>query len=443
MFTFADAFAGIGGFHAALSEMGGECAWACENDPAAAAVYYKNWGVDAFRDITEEAPADGVVSVPPHDVFAGGFPCQPFSKSGRQAGMEEARGTLFYNIARILETQRPSIAILENVRNISGPRHEHEWDVIVKTLWDLRYRVSRHAAVISPHLLPPHLGGGPQARDRVFITATYVGDQPDYESLLGKDLPALVAPRAVSGWDPQAWRIEEWLAPKGSAEERRLLKKYGLTDDEKYVIEVWNDFLAHVAVEEKLPGFPIWADELKPEPSEGFDPSLPTWKINFLKKNADLFERYPAEITAWKSRHGGLRDLSPSRRKLEWQAGETKRDLYNCLIQLRPSGVRVKAPTYLPAFVAITQTSIIGPRRRRISPAEASRVQGLPDGFSFGPQADKFSYKQIGNGVHSGVVGYVLRKHVERDREWIPSHIVKAVLSPSGREDQTGDAIAV
>ncbi len=444
MFTFADAFAGIGGFHAALSEMGGECSWACENDPDAAAVYFNNWGTEALRDITEEAPSDGVVSVPPHDVFTGGFPCQPFSKSGRQAGMEEARGTLFYNIARILEAQKPSIVILENVRNIAGPRHEHEWKVIIETLWGLGYRVSKHAAVMSPHLLPRHLGGGPQARDRVFITATYVGDQPDYESLLGKDLPPLVVPRAEPGWDPKDWRIEGWLARRGSVEERALRKRYGLTDDEKLVIGVWNDFLKSAATKEKLPGFPIWADDLKPRPLGGFDQSLPAWKINFLEKNADLFERYPDEITAWKHRHDGLRDLSPSRRKFEWQAGDTKRDLYKCVIQLRPSGVRVKAPTYLPAFVAITQTSIIGPRRRRISPAEAARVQGLPEDFSFGDQADKLSYKQVGNGVHSGVVGYVLRKHVERDRKWIPRRIADAILAPQvSLQFEDDDTIAV
>jgi len=112
VFTFADAFAGIGGFHTALSGLGGNCVWACENDAAAAATYWNNWKVEAFRDITVEAPADGLVSVPPHDVFTAGFPCQPFSKSGQQRGMEEARGTLFYNVARVLETQKPSVVIL-------------------------------------------------------------------------------------------------------------------------------------------------------------------------------------------------------------------------------------------------------------------------------------------------------------------------------------------
>jgi DNA (cytosine-5)-methyltransferase 1 len=439
VYTFADAFAGVGGFHAALSDLGGSCAWACENDSVAAAVYFNNWGVDALRDITVEAPADGLVTVPTHDVFTGGFPCQPFSKSGRQQGMEEARGTLFYNIARVLESQRPSVVILENVRNVAGPRHRHEWDVIIQTLRDLGYRVSDHPAVMSPHLLPPGLGGGPQVRERVFITATYVGDQPDAGSLLGHELPPLLEAKPVAGWDPKSWRIEDWLAAPGTPEERRLRRKYGLTDDEKLVLAVWNDFLKTVAVNEKLPGFPIWADDLRPRPTGGFDARLPAWKLNFLEKNAAFFERHATAITEWKSRWGQLRELSPSRRKFEWQAGDTKRDVYNCVIQLRPSGVRVKAATYLPAFVAITQTSIIGPRRRRISPDEAARVQGLPASFSFGEQSDKYSYKQIGNGVHVGVVKHVMRAHVERDQAWIPRRIVEAVLGRTSSRGLTSD----
>lgn len=434
-FTFADAFAGIGGFHAALSELGGSCVWACENDPAAAAIYWNNWGVEAFRDITVEAPAEGTVTVDEHQVFAAGFPCQPFSKSGRQQGMEEARGTLFYNIARILEQVQPALVVLENVRNLSGPRHTHEWDVIITTLRQLGYRVSARPAVMSPHLLPPQLGGGPQVRDRVFITATYVGDRPDRQRLVDEDLPPLVQRRPVAGWDPSRWCIEDWLAPRGTAEERRLQRDYALTDEEKLVIAVWNDFLKNVATAEKLPGFPLWADEFQPRPADGFDESLPPWKLDFLEKNADFYVRHRRPIDAWKRRWQGLEVIPPSRRKLEWQAGSLNRNLYDCLLQFRPSGIRAKPPTYLPAFVAINQTSIVGPRRRRVSPAEAARVQGLPIGFTFGDQADALSYKQVGNGVHVGVVKYVLQKHVERDRDLLPDNIVEAIATPTTETD--------
>ena len=106
-FTFVDLFAGIGGFHAALSALGGECVYAVEKDPEAAAVYERNWGMTALGDIVEDTTDQMVV--PKHDVLAAGFPCQPFSKSGFQRGMDEARGTLFWNICEILRVRKPTV----------------------------------------------------------------------------------------------------------------------------------------------------------------------------------------------------------------------------------------------------------------------------------------------------------------------------------------------
>ena len=101
-FKYVDLFAGIGGFHAALSAWGGECVMASEIDTDAVKIYRANWGITPKGDITKLAN-ENIVKVPDHDVLVGGFPCQPFSKSGLQKGMDEARGTLFWNIARIIE----------------------------------------------------------------------------------------------------------------------------------------------------------------------------------------------------------------------------------------------------------------------------------------------------------------------------------------------------
>ena len=86
-------------------------------------------------------------------------------------------------------------------------------------------------------------------------------------------------------------------------------------------------------------------------------------------------------------------------------------------MHFRPSGIRAKRPTYLPALVAITQTSIIGSRKRRLSVREAARLQGLPEWFSFGDQNDKSSYKQLGNGVSVGAIWHVVRTTIESHRE--------------------------
>ena len=78
--------------------------------------------------------------------------------------------------------------------------------------------------------------------------------------------------------------------------------------------------------------------------------------------------------------------------------------------------------------MAITQTSIYGPRKRRITPREAARLQGLPDWFEFGDQGDALTYRQLGNGISIGAAYYVLREHVRRDKDDLPAHITGAVL---------------
>src|SRR4051812_13576931 len=203
-FTFVDLFAGIGGFPAALSALGGECVYAVEKDPDAAAVYERNWGLNPLGDIVEDTV--GRMRVPKHDVLAAGFPCQPFSKSGFQRGMDEARGTLFWNICEILRVRRPSVVLLENVRNIAGPRHAHEWKVIIRSLRELGYQVSSQPVVFSPHLLPPERGGRPQVRDRVFILGTYVG-----RGAVGERPEPAVRHEPVGGWSPMKWSLEAHL----------------------------------------------------------------------------------------------------------------------------------------------------------------------------------------------------------------------------------------
>lgn len=105
--TFIDLFAGIGGFHAAGESLGWDCVFANEIDPAAAAIYELNWNQTALGNIHDFTRGNKKKPIPSHDVLFGGFPCQPFSKSGKQLGMEEDRGSLFHDIAFILENTNP------------------------------------------------------------------------------------------------------------------------------------------------------------------------------------------------------------------------------------------------------------------------------------------------------------------------------------------------
>ena len=404
---FVDLFCGIGGFHAALSAVGGECVYAVDIDRAAAAVYERNWGFNPLGDITEVANDDGVV-VPDHDVLCAGFPCQPFSKSGYQRGMDETRGTLYWNILRIIETRKPALVLLENVRNLAGPRHKHEWATIIRTLREAGYLVSDKPSIFSPHLLPPDRGGKPHVRERVFIAAVRADGIEDVWSPL---IPPVAEPRPLEGWSPQRWDLERDLPLDDDVD----VEGCELSESETFWIDAWDDFVTgmwEVRNGVRLPGFPLWGDDWIPESELVIPEDTPKWKADFLVKNSRFYDEHREFIDSWVEKWNFYSDrFPPSRRKFEWQAQDNP-DLWSCVMQMRPTGIRAKRPTYLPALVAITQTSIIGSRRRRLSPREAARLQSLPDWFDFGDQPDSATYKQLGNGVSVAAIWHVLRETV-------------------------------
>ncbi len=425
-FTFIDLFAGIGGFHAALRSLGGECVWASEFDSKASDVYELNWGLRPAGDIVPLT--DPVVSdeIPAHDILCGGFPCQPFSKSGKQKGFKDTtRGTLFFNICQIIEARKPSIVFLENVRNLAGPRQVDTWKTIIQELRNLGYLVSSTPTVFSPHLLPEELGGAPQVRERVFIIGIYVGAELAKTSI---DVAPIVSNQPVDGFDPQKWEIDSFLIPDSKI---KNIENFQLSANEITWINAWDDFVQSIRKvngDQRLPGFPLWADSFKTRLPNRYK-ELPNWKIDFLIKNRDFYIQYKTEIDKWKLRWNQLEDFPPSRRKLEWQA-QDNRSLWDCVMHFRPSGIRAKRATYLPALVAITQTSIIGSRRRRLTPNEAKLLQGLPKDFKFGNQADSSSYRQLGNGVSVGAASFVLaeavKHHADLLRDRAP-HVLNSI----------------
>lgn len=434
-FTFIDLFAGIGGFAAALSAYNGKSVYSVEIDKDAAQVYELNWGHSPLGDITKDAN-DSVMNVPHHDILAAGFPCQPFSKSGAQRGMEETRGTLYWNILQIIKAHHPSIVLLENVRNLAGPRHAHEWEVIIQTLRDEGYVVSSTPAIFSPHLLPKSLGGRPQVRERVFITATHAPDLAETQKT--PDPVATIRDRFLS-WNPQHWDLNADLP----LDEPSQVHGCELSPAERRWIDAWDEWVRlyyELSGGTPPPGFPIWADHWVLNRDLKIGADVPEWKANFLRKNSDLYTKHKKPFDAWLKKHGVLTDAFPaSRRKFEWQAQDLP-TLWDSVMHFRPSGIRAKKPSYLPALVAITQTSVIGPQRRRLSTREAARLQGLPEWFSFGDQKDSATYKQLGNGVNVGVVWHVLRKHVERDQLILRTtdagrKIVESVLAAPGSPD--------
>lgn len=410
---FSDLFSGIGGFHAVGEAFGWSNVYACDIDPKAREIYVKNWGVEPESDLTLDAN-NSVMNVPKHEVLFAGFPCQPFSKSGKQRGMEEARGTLFWNIAKVIEKRRPKILVLENVANLAGPRHKHDWEVILRTLREFGYRVSDEPLIISPHQLKRQYGGRPQNRPRIYIVATFVPSRLRNKFSLntfGVDLTKESLTKENMDWNLNDDLVLKF---KNSEKNNHSLK---LSENELIWLYTWEDLLQRFAFkkgESRLPGFPIWADvwlgNIRVKRND------PIWKKDFIYKNLNFYNENSRKIDSWLRNFDYLESFPPSRRKFEWQAGDAK-SIFECLIQLRPSGIRAKRANYSPAAVAITQTPIIGKLKRKLSVDEVSYLQGLPKWFDFGNQSDNQTYKQLGNGISIGVAYQTIRALVDRDAE--------------------------
>lgn len=418
-FTFVDLFAGIGGFHHALESIGGHCVLAVEKDSACQLVYQSSFPetplIGDIRTITkcgDESEATNAQirrAVPAHDVLTAGFPCQPFSKSGFQQGTrDKTRGTLFHDIMSIVIARKPRLVVLENVRNIAGPRHRETWNLIIHSLREEGYIVAEQPLILSPHQFSKSKGGRPQVRERVFIA----GYRP---TRFGANEELTIEHLLPNSTKMPAWNIENFL---DSDNEIKELERYQLSTDELSWIEAWQNFV-EVVPDDDLPGFPIWVDSFTEKYRRRSD--FPDWKNDFVQKNHSFYTgsiKRQHAIDRWLNKTWGpekksIFEFPQSRRKFEWQARSvqptrSERDLSKLVVQLRPSGIRVKSATYLPALVASNQTSIIGSRMRRITPIEAARLQGFPERiFRKGNFPLASSYRQLGNAVNVGVVRLV------------------------------------
>lgn len=176
-FTFIDLFAGIGGMRIGFQKGGGTCVFSSEFEKNAQATYCENHGDFPFGDITKIPVAD----IPEHDVLIAGFPCQPFSHAGLKKGIDDTRGTLFYNIASILKEKKPKIALLENVKGLISNDKGNTLQVVLKTLIEIGYSCNIDREIIingTPKQLQAEAKkmvlrsvdfGVPQNRQRIYI----------------------------------------------------------------------------------------------------------------------------------------------------------------------------------------------------------------------------------------------------------------------------------
>ncbi len=158
-FKQIDLFAGIGGIRQAFQRQGGYNVYSSEWDKFAQTTYRINFGETPDGDITQVNEND----IPDHDILLGGFPCQPFSQAGLHKGFEDARGTLFFDVARIIKAKRPKAFLLENVKQLKGHDKGNTIRVILSVLDELNYYVP------APQVLNAYHFGVPQNRERIII----------------------------------------------------------------------------------------------------------------------------------------------------------------------------------------------------------------------------------------------------------------------------------
>lgn len=427
--TFIDLFAGLGGFHLALQSLGCTCVFASEIQSDLQELYTTNFGMNCAGDIN----SIDITKIPKHDILCGGFPCQPFSQAGKQQGFQDdqKRGNLFYRIMDILEYHKPEFVFLENVPNLKSHDKGNTYTVIHNTL-------SQYYD-IKDEILSPHYFGIPQHRTRIYI----VGRLKAMGGLNGFTFPEREEPYTAS--------INDIIIPDDTdfMSLREITKKH---------LAAWQQFLNLLSEHNyPLPTFPIWAMEFgadydfegaapyyqqtrqfegkkgafgeaivgnskddylrclpcyaQSKPTKVVNRQFPEWKKQFIRWNRKFYQDNKDWLDEWipSIRQNGFEN---SHQKFEWNCGfEEAPTLYNKIIQFRPSGIRVKLPTYSPALVLnTTQIPILpwvktpdGQQGRYMTRREGAKLQCM-DGLKEYPDTIARAFKAFGNAVNVEVV---------------------------------------
>ena len=412
---FVDLFCGVGGFHHALADLGHECVFACDIDKDCRDVYHDNWDMTVFNDVRE-----WVDEIDAHDILCAGFPCQPFSKSGKQEGFnDKIRGTLFGEIIKIVSINQPKFILLENVANL----RTHDGGRTMKTIRSVLQEKGYH---VKDKIMSPDQFGIPHHRPRIFIVAIHKEKIPNFskfrfprphkkrkdschvDDLHDKDsigqIPLNLAD-ALHLWNIFLDKLPKRAKPPSPTWSMEFGRTYDLQNIHP-VNELTKSQLFEILSNEGIQANRSWTKSRMllefPPYIRKMKTKLPEWKIKFITKNREFWNKHGQIIgNEWLS---AIRCMSETHQKFEWHVGKSKsRDIFDYMIHSRPSGIRISNMNRIPSLVAIAQIPIIGPWGRKISPREAANAQSFKPDFVL--HKDKSTaYKQLGNSVNVRVV---------------------------------------
>lgn len=355
---YVSLFAGIGGFDLALDRLGHTCVYVNEWDKYAAQTYEKNFNK---RPDTTDITAVKTSEIPDHDILVGGFPCQAFSIAGRRQGFNETRGTLFFDVARILKDKRPRYFILENVKGLLTHDSGKTFTTILGVLADLGYEFQWQ-------VLNSKNFGVPQNRERVYIVG----------NLRGEPRPEIFPITGEVGQAPASGDVAGTL----QADYYKRDRTGGYVIKEEQGLRVGT-----LRTHKDGNGF----REIK----SGISPTLPARARTDGSGQAVIALREVRSDEAKRIRRESMRqgkDFSPRRAK----------------------ELVARADNNIGTVTASRNRDTLmkhGYRIRLLTPTECERLQGFPDGWTEGV-SDTQRYKQLGNAVTVNVIYEVARRLV-------------------------------
>lgn len=431
---FIDLFAGLGGFHTALSRLGHKCVYACEIDPALNAIYKDIYDLQPDFDIK----LSDLNKIPQHEILCAGFPCQPFSKAGSQTGFNhKIAGDMFEIIHKFLTKHKPRYFFLENVPNLQFHNKGFTWIYMKTKLQSLGYNVSQD--IISPTDF-----NIPQTRGRFYILGT-LDDNPI---------------RWPISEEKNNFSIKDVLISKPKYVDK-------ISKSKKEALEIWEEFL-NLAPNKKEIISPLWSMEfgatypfedttpfaigvkklkkykgifgkdlskLKDEEVYDYIPPyshysnrkneldskkliFPKWKILFIKKIRNYYQKNKSWIDIWlKSSLKKNVFKIASFQKFEWNCYGDDLNLKNKLVSFRSSGIRVKRLDNAPTLVNLSTSSLpyITSLKRYLTVEECLKLQGFhEDKFKvllsqsyikrLNRDSNAFILRALGNAVNADVI---------------------------------------